>query len=360
MLADLLRIITKFLETMPWIVESSTNPENCVGYFDAKNPMSDEYGDGLIEGTDYNYNSRLDQTGGSDVDIYDDNDSGDPDSGKLMRVCHNNINVNNAGGLNLSIYAKDLSDEMLYTQISHCYIDPAIGKYLLPRPLYWSKCESVANLTASNIYVTANLPRLEYPTGLDVISGKFGNAISKSDDVNISRLIFLRNYVIVDGAISLWARLVTPGFCGLKIEFNEVTDSYVKFLNFLGTFSHEIVIEGSQVDTSNTNMDGSYHHIYIIWSHWGGLSSSYTVRVFVDNVEIMNTTTTFSINSQFSLYLNCTDSYIYIDNIKLWPIGITEDPSFEYNGGTGREDAMHDIYGVSNDYKPNIDVGYYQ
>jgi len=53
-------------------------------------------------------------------------------------------------------------------------------------------------------------------------------------------------------------------------------------------------------------------------------------------------------------------NYTYSDNIKIWDHVVSEDPSFEYNSGTGREDALHEIYTSTGGYKPiNLDVGYH-
>ena len=45
---------------------------------------------------------------------------------------------------------------------------------------------------------------------------------------------------------------------------------------------------------------------------------------------------------------------------------VSEDPSWLYNGGSGREEALHTIYGSGNNYEPNLlltnssGLGYYK
>ena len=60
---------------------------------------------------------------------------------------------------------------------------------------------------------------------------------------------------------------------------------------------------------------------------------------------------------------------IYLDNLKIWNHVVTEDPEFEWNGGAGRENALHEMYGRDDDdpeydYRPKLTgpdggVGYY-
>ena len=48
-----------------------------------------------------------------------------------------------------------------------------------------------------------------------------------------------------------------------------------------------------------------------------------------------------------------------IDNIKIWN-EVISDTAWEYNSGTGVEDALHYIYGAGNGYEPNnTQVGYF-
>ncbi len=52
-----------------------------------------------------------------------------------------------------------------------------------------------------------------------------------------------------------------------------------------------------------------------------------------------------------------------LDNIVIWDHVVSENPSWLYNGGAGRENALHYMYGAP-DYRPkltgpNNGVGYY-
>ena len=67
----------------------------------------------------------------------------------------------------------------------------------------------------------------------------------------------------------------------------------------------------------------------------------------------------------FSTTVRSVNANPVIDNIKIWNHVVSDSPDFEYNNGDGREDALHELYGPDNDYKPALDstsdsgVGYY-
>lgn len=53
----------------------------------------------------------------------------------------------------------------------------------------------------------------------------------------------------------------------------------------------------------------------------------------------------------------------HLDNLVIWDHVVSENPSWLYNGGVGRENALHYMYGAP-DYRPkltgpNNGVGYY-
>ena len=129
------------------------------------------------------------------------------------------------------------------------------------------------------------------------------------------------------------------------------------------------------VATNNANdFNNDWAHVYIVWDKNKTLSgNTKTVRVWMNGTEILNTDValTWQPDLQMSGYMgdrgdgsNAFDCYL--DNIKWWDFVVAEDPSWEYNSGIGREDALNIIYSSKNEYKPvlnienNSGVGYYK
>lgn len=371
-------------------LEDIENEEYATGTFgDPSKELQKSTGAPLIEGTDYNYDERLDNASGDGVDIYDDDDSGSFDSGKYMRVVHNGTNITNAGGLNLSIRAKNLN-LIIPPPANECYVDPKRGRSVLPRPNYWSKCESINNLENAEIGTGTLLSSgivgpvaCKFNNGIRAFTQTVGSPGSFSPHIDSSNFGDYNNITKWTASYYVVGRSITSGsYYTYTINTLKLGDVIIRFdTNYdinNGSPLYKTNQKVLQIYFGSTMQKAEYilpeaitsttiHHIYVIVDKDGGLSSGKTVRVFLDGVERCSTTstpTTVTGITYFDIRAYCYytgySAWSTVDNIKIWDHVVTEDPSFEYNSGSGREDALHYIYGSGNDYKPNnIDVGYH-
>ena len=318
----------------------------------------------LREGVDFAYGKRLDASTSEDpTDGFGDVAGGIIDTGvsgalsKPLRILNGDKNIKDVTGLNLKIFAYNLSVIASPPPPSdRIYVDPLTGKFVLPRPIYWSKCESWDNITNPELGDgTSYYNNAGFSVG--VAAGKFGNSIFAGlSNVGTAKLFLSTSLSLNKFTLSFWQ--TTGGnfdyfevYHGkLRIEcwdLSGVTRAYrIKWDN--------IIVKTGTYTPSNQDK----FHAYLVWDETGGLSGGKCLRYFQDGVE------SFYLEGS---YLNIADSFYLgigsaskdwgttgIDNIKLWDHVVSEDPSFEYNGGTGREDAMHPIYGATDGYKPNI------
>ena len=342
-------------------VTSATNATNGRGQFGvgsgALNGYSIMKGTGagitpMVSGVDFTYDSRLDALGGSNVDVYDDNTAGNLDSGKYFRI------VEGAGNIASSIYpkspgtpsyglqivAKDLTTEVSPPK-TQCYVDPVKGKFVLPRPIYWSKMESLANATTG-----AEIGSATCATAIIEQAIKFGNGLVQVN-TNYADFFNIANSVLSSGTISFWSytNISTNAFHRIYID-----DASTTWLSLGSPNGNSIIVNNVEVATSAAWGSGTFH-IYIVWDYNKGLSGGKSIRVFKNGVENLSTTVTlptFTSNIIFRAYI--WNSWLGWDNVKIWNHVVTEDPAFEYNSGTGRESALHYIYGSANNYAPAI------
>jgi len=317
----------------------------------------------MVSGVDFTYDSRLDTTGGSNVNVYDTGTASNLASGKYFRIVEGASNIASSiypkspgtPSYGLQIVAKDLTTEVS-PPATQCYVDPVKGKFVLPRPVYWSKCESWSNITTpelgSGSYSVTGSPTLTAD------SGKFNNCIkSYTTDAAIY------SYITIPlssrtGAISYWFNRGSNSQAKIMVELKTISSTYAQIRY---DTSKSLVINGSTEHSASATgiSDSTWYHVFITFDLDAGLSGGKRIRVFVNTTEITELSTTTASASDIStigLFLGSTSSsasYSRIDNIKIWK-DIIEDSSFEYNSGTGRESALHYIYGSANNYAPAI------
>ena len=328
-------------------------------------------GQALQEGVDYSYDTLLD-SGGSD--LYDTSNSGALSN--PIRVVENGTNVANAGGLNLNIRAKDLTANVVSPPTDECWVDPAIGKFRLPRPDFWSKCENVANCLSPEI--KQNTPIINNGGGgytQDGYSGKFNNCIvfnAYNSSPWIAYYPLGQNTPEPDNyTMSFWMKN-TPDVNRrglMKLPFGS-GDSYITFyeLSEVGPQQNYFLSNGAVVCVKDATTFSSFKHVYILVDRTASLSGGKTGIVFINGVEEFSTTTVPSAGAgTFWLSISgygVQTTYFYFDNIKIWNHIVSEDPSFEYNSGSGRETFIHNIYASGNNYQPVLNgassgLGYY-
>jgi hypothetical protein len=112
----------------------------------------------------------------------------------------------------------------------------------------------------------------------------------------------------------------------------------------------------------------TWNHVMITWDAAYGLTSGHSVRAYVNGVFVVGYAASLAGNKKIILQTNAPVNIgggrTIIDNVKVWNHVIGTSSTFDYNSGTGREDAMHSIYSSANGYKPaltgvNQGVGYY-
>ena len=307
----------------------------------------------MVPTIDFTYDRRLDSTEGSGVDVYDTASVGNLSSGTYFRIVENGSNIRNmlyprspgVPSYGLQIIAKDLSTEISPIE-TQCYVDPVLGKFVLPRPVYWSKCESVANVLTSAEIGSATATDSNFDVTSTSTMAKFNNAIYQYSTGNLGhRTVFsIDNCILNAGTISFWG--MNSGYH--KIYLDVATNTYVKLHT-----SSSIYINGEEVATQS-GVATALKHIYIIWDSNQNITGGKSIVVFINGVEVLSTThdlTTFTSDVLFGYYIN--NGTVSWDNIKIWQ-DVIADPSFEYNGGGGRELAMHAMYGSANNYIPVI------
>jgi hypothetical protein len=319
---------------------------------------------GLIEGTDYNYDELLDDATGSGVDIYDDSASGAFASEKVLRIVENGKNVTDATGLGLKVRAKDLSS-LVVPPKDEVYVDPNSGKLVMPQPSFWCKHESINNLLNPEIFNPNKLPNYVIGTYYDIVGGKFGNCVRFYDySSDTSKSSYYRPFgssiISNKGTLSCWMGITyTEGGNQITICIIYIGDAINICTQDIYTGVNNTTVNGTYITSSL----GPWQHIYIIWDSEGNLSGGKYGKVFLNNSLIWSSSSILNLTGIISLYANVRNmslSTVLFDNLKIWDHVVSEDPSFEYNSGAGREDALHEIYGASNDYKPyQPKVGYY-
>lgn len=385
----------------------------------------------LVENTDYEYDKRLDASITEDpTDGYGAATGGIVDTAasgalsKPIRLVENSKNVKDGTGLNLKVYAKDLSiSSNLFPLADRCYVDPARGSFVLPRPIYWSKCESVANLTSANIYNPSKPPtsvssgsysanttdagifnncwyryngiytyNQDYNSGFsgDTYIYPLGQNIHNWSKNTISTWFHVTNYINSAGA-NAWFSVIQL-YARNYFEIGDISKVGVYVDDILDMRQHAgvaqnictlyLVINGNVV-SSVAITRGSWNHIYLIWDKDKGLTGGKSVRVFINGTEVLSSTVTlpdltnyimriytylyvyhYVDDNQFLANKNWSYAYTRFDNLKMWDHVVSEDPTWE-SGVSKQEDSLHYIYGSANGYKPKLTggaggVGYYK
>ncbi len=322
----------------------------------------------------FNYGDSLES-------VFDTSTSGSLDGGKFIRMVHSGRNL--LSDLGLTPVAKRLlhAEEMTGAPgKGQFFIDPATGRYILPRPDYWSRMESVENITDPDLRGVID-PILTVTSGnLSTEAGKngFGNCIMMTGGA--SSLVDLWPFgnagVSDKGTLSMWWNPNKPQsiLTQLLRIYIAGTGTYIE----LTCEEIKIVVNGS-LRNSGEGFDfkQQWNHVYLVWdldqSLYGELK---TIRLFVNGEEIGScsdvwTSGTFSIRAESHTgIVNCDNR---LDNLKIWKHVVSESPDWEFNPvgegtGLGREKALHAIYGPDSDpeydYRPHMTgsgngVGYF-
>lgn len=340
--------------------------------------------------------------GDSLSDIFDTGLSGSFSSGRYLRIVENGKNVTDTTGLGLTPVCMNFSGGVFAPPKDKVYIDPATGQFVLPRPVYWSRMESMDNITSPEISegkpyseitgtcTSETFPESKfgggyclynyyysdfYPGGNNSYRSIYPFGIGSKKNLSKCSISFWFNCsgskkINIDNAVA-WS------FIESKIDI-EIFDSNSQSM-MLGIGYSE---GGSQTSDANLNLEGNsigsfpvikgiWVHLFIIWDMEKELIGGNSIRLFVNGSEVISSKADLPDLSGISIKISltgnaisavngATHSYTQIDNIQIWNDVVTEDPNIFYNNGNGREDALHSIYGPENGYKPyNVGVGYH-
>ena len=340
----------------------------------------------LTAGTDYQLDKRMDASTIQDITdgfgtvaggIIDTGISGSLSTGKYIRIVENTKNIVNATGLALKVYAKDLTSFVIPTK-DRMYIDPILGKFILPQPNYWSRCETFSNLITGDIGTMAITST--GTTGVNVLSsvtGKFTNAIefatTSASGYKNGIITLTPSGLTGNGSFttSFWLaptysdNLYDPSGIiyesSVKLYFN--SNSYAEIYNVNTSTGYSATLDiynGGSLASSTiilsmitTIPSVNFHHCYFT------ITNS-DVSLYIDGSYSYIQTGTFAINSSNIKLIIKTSantgitsaSQLFIDNIKIWNEIPTASPLWEYNNIS--DNGLHYIYGATNGYIPKL------
>jgi len=326
----------------------------------------------LQNGVHFMYNEPLI---GGQYDIYNTGTSNIFENGKYFSIIVNGRNVADSFGLNLTPIAKDLSFITTGAPSNQVWIDPVSGKFILPRPIYWSKCESEDNMQNPDIglknkYInTSHIPKYSERDGKWNWGIQFETSKSSKSNQYFPTFYQGKSFKVLNkGTYSVWCKR-THGRSYMFTEFGY-------FRVYFANGGLEILINGVKVfaQTGVFIYSGDFDHFQIIWDIDKGINGGKSIAVYQNGIEIGSSTEDFGAsdyyNNFYTEFRDGSSSYntgTTLDNIKLWDY-VIEDLSWLYNGNMGYENGLDIIYGANNNYYPNITgltgsvqngVGYY-
>lgn len=316
---------------------------------------------------DFTYDTRLDNDGDAlyDEDTTTNFAATDVPNGKIARIVHDTKNVTDATGLNLSIYSKNLVTTNVSPVKTDAYIDPLKGIFILPRPSYFCRCETVAELTNPSIQNETPLAN-NAASYLTPVAGHLGSFALQTSGNTAEYIYPFGNTVVNEGTLSVWINVYkqTWSSANFRVYFGG-TGNYV----LITQTTYQIYVDGIKVEdlAHGVAMQTGWHHLYVAWSKSGTFNSGKKLQVWLDNSSLFTWTTTWSSSTDFKIQLYVGNYNVSMDNLKIWkelvsPIGsVTVDPDWEFNGGSGLQNAMHEIYGSGSNYEPTVSgMGYHQ
>jgi len=378
---------------------SLTDPR--YGYF--SNKYSDLFsvtlgteGVALRENVDFAYGKRLDASvtqdptdgfGTTAGGIIDTGTSGSLGIGKAFRIVDASSgtakNVKDITGLNVKVYAVRSGE---YFDKSGIYIDPIKGKYTMPYLKFWSTMNSLLDINSPKIGMCTNIPQPGQDGGLSYPAGKFSNCVQiYGGPAGGGRFNFVNRLGPVTssmskGSVSFWAYNGCGSYVNYINTFASFGGTFVSGGGWADAFAYSglgwsIVFAGispAGADTSiailyidstevarYTVTANAWNHIFVTWDSAKTLdNNTKTLRVFLNGVERISYTGILpEITPHFTMssgnWFDFWFSYIMMDNLKFWDC-VIEDPTFEYNAGTGIENAMFPVYGNTNGYQPKL------
>ncbi len=340
-------------------------------------PFTNEMGNVLINGIDFVYGEPL--LGGA-YDIYDTRngleDSGYFEAGKYFRIVSNGVNVADPAGLYLMPLAVDLDSAFATPPADQVYIDPAGARYVLPRPVYWSRCDTHVYTLGSLATITHPdfTPSLAVHGGVIGSNGVYGGCLVQPDaiwgnyDTTGATIIKPFGVSAVDfmqkGTMSAWwkayANLQNVSIIWLKITDQVyVQGNFGSGQNLLRIIVNQGGVENIVDSVSGLLANDVWCHLYVTWDNEGDLYNGAKINVYV-NGSLALTSTAAIIGAsipevRIGSASNIGNGLVYLDNLKIWDHVVTDGPyaaDWEYGAGTRSEEALHPIYGFATGFRP--------
>ncbi len=311
--------------------------------------------------------------------VFDTGTEGPFAEGKYIRIVVNGFNLmDQVRGLGLTPRYVNFVDGIYSPPRNECYIDLYRGHVSLPRPIYWSRMESIENLT--NAEIATYSPSIEgsFYTATPLKTG-FGNGIyqyigAPHGTYSTTGILYpCGNTVLSTGLVSFW--------CGIRSEQYDNLhsssaigviqgDVALNIYSYDGASSLILTVNGQS--TSISISSNVMHHVYCVWDINGGLTGGKTVRVFLNGDEVLSSTVVWNAGARMQVRMVASEmrynhgvvtATSWIDNLQMWDHNVSENPAWLYNNSAGRETALHYMYGAP-DYRPkltgpNNGVGYY-
>ncbi|MBN2546779.1 MAG: hypothetical protein JXB50_13345 [Spirochaetes bacterium] len=328
----------------------------------------------IAEGTDFFYGDNL------DFNIYDlNNCDTNLAEGKYLRITYNKTNIIRSpysGGLGLIPVARDLSEidsiNSLSPKEGEFFIDPISRKLVLPRPFYWSRCESITNIEAGDIgsaitvfsHGVINSGECD-ANKLFTESCKFDNGICLENNLNDSGSVSLEikpdcSNLSTEGSLSLWIKnkgsTIYDENESLKTRFYyNFGDNDYLFFEFEYNYDTPLSIKIKVFLDDNeagyfTLKEEDYHFLDKVKFIGINYNENTGVKIYINGV------CKFSINKSFSSsttpyivfniekdsFSSSYDASITFVNIKFWNSEINYFAQ-EYNNGAGDPDVLNNF-----------------
>ena len=325
----------------------------------------------MVPSVDFTYDRRLDSTDGGGVHVYDTASVGNLDTGKYFRIVENGSNIRNTlyprspdiPSHGLQIIAKDLSTEFS-PPTTQCYVDPVRGKFVLPRPSFWSNCDLIspnngAVIDNYNAYKSV-FGGVEESLDSDAGRAKWGNGWFVNSWWS-SGLIFyvLGNYAgWTKLTLSQWLTSWSYGYHAMGSENCKI------FIYNVGSYV-QLVVNSVSVGTWSFTPTAKMH-CYMVLDTTGEMSGGVAVKLYINGIQVVNPagggwvgTIPTPGKALFTYQSGSSGDHGYAtsDNHKVWT-ELVGDPSnyslWDYNSGSGREGCLHYIYGTANNYAPIV------
>jgi len=190
-------------------------------------------------------------------------------SGKHLRLVVDGENIMDPEGLGLVPYAMRMADEFISPPRDKCYIDPIAGRFVLPRPVFWSRMESWNNFYNPEIKCgEPSTSRTGTFQSESFRAGKFGNSLELNSYVHSVGVNgkAMDGSMCIDpcngmdesfqrGTMSMWIKIDTDAYCHPKaLHFSNNATCFIlgdDSSNLRFVLSSEI---GSHVTVSYTHL----------------------------------------------------------------------------------------------------------